>query len=259
MIHTYFTYHEVKYNTHNKNSIGSIIDNIFEVAVVIDVLRATSTIVTAVANGAKEIFAFENFEEAVEFKKLNPHFAIGGEIGGKKVEFFDFGNSPLEYTKDSIYGKTLILTTTNGTRALNKAFELSNEVYLSSFLNVSSTVDVLKYFDNVAIICAGNEGAPSYEDTQVAGKLIYELLKLKSFKLSDSSRIALELWKFIKKPNFVGEHAIKLRELGFDDDVKFCQTMDLYDLTVKASISKVVLEKSSDSLGTTAVRISYSK
>ncbi|MFN6991424.1 MAG: 2-phosphosulfolactate phosphatase [Fervidobacterium sp.] len=239
MIYTFFTYQEVSKNI---DQIGNM-SNIFDIVVVIDVLRATSTIVTALANGAKAIFTFESAEKVLELKKIREAnsfkalelpIVFGGERAGIKIKGFDLGNSPLEYSTEDIQGKIVFLTTTNGTKALNMAFQISSNVYLSSFLNLSSTVKALEDYDNIAIICAGNEGNPSYEDTQVAGKIIYEIQKSKNVELSDTSKIAFELWKSLKKPDFFGEHAGKLRELGFDSDLEFCQRTDYYNINAKA-------------------------
>lgn len=248
MIYTFLTYQEIIKNLHQLNGIS----NIFDIVIVIDVLRATSTIVTALANGARAIFTFENAEKVLELKKImesNSFKALelpvffGGERAGIKIEGFDLGNSPLEYFTENIQGKIVFLTTTNGTKALNMAFQISSNVYLSSFLNLSSTINVLKDYDNIAIICAGNEGSPSYEDTQVAGKIIYEIQKLKNVRLSDSSKIAFELWKSLKNPDFSGEHARKLRELGFESDLEFCQKIDYYNINAKAlALSKEMPE-----------------
>ncbi|ABS60338.1 2-phosphosulfolactate phosphatase [Fervidobacterium nodosum] len=201
---------------------------LFEVSVVIDVLRATSTIVTALNNGAKEIIPFEEIKEALEFKnKINErNLLLCGERGGIKPEGFELGNSPLEFTSEIVKDKSLILTTTNGTRAFLKAFKISNKVYIASFLNVSSTVEILSKYNNIAIVCAGNNGSVSYEDTQLAGFIIEKLLSKKDYSLSDSAKIAYNLWKSLKKPDFTGEHAKKLIELGFQKDVDYCQNID---------------------------------
>lgn len=254
LIYTFFTYQEVTKNINQISNMG----NIFDIVVVIDVLRATSTIVTALANGARAIFTFENDEKVLEFKKfmestsfksLELPIVFGGERAGIKIEGFDLGNSPLEYSSENIQGKIVFLTTTNGTKALNMALQISSNVYVSSFLNLSSTVNVLKDYDNVAIICAGNEGTPSYEDTQVAGKIICEIQRLKNVKLSDSSKIAVKLWKSLKKPDFSGEHARKLGKLGFESDLEYCQKIDYYNINAKVlSSSKEIPEYLSPSL-----------
>lgn len=223
MIYTFFTHEEIEKTR----------DIFFDATVVIDVLRATSTMVTALANGCLEVLPFFELNDAILFKKKHQDFLLCGERGGVKPDGFELGNSPVEFSKDVVEGKRIIFTTTNGTKALLRAHTISKLVYICSFLNISATVDQLMNYDNIGIICAGNDGYPSYEDTQVAGKIIYELLKKREYELNDSSKIAYNLWNSIGKPDFSGEHAKKLIELGFDKDVEFCQNIDMFDTVVK--------------------------
>ncbi len=203
-------------------------DFLFEASIVVDVLRATSTIVTALNNGAKEVIPVEEIQEAFKIKnEINDrNVLLCGERGGIRPEGFEFGNSPLEFTSEVVKDKSLILTTTNGTRALLKTFKISKKVFIASFLNVSSTVKILSKYNNIAIVCAGNDGSVSYEDTQLAGFITERLLFEKDYALSDSAKIAYNLWKLLKRPDFTGEHAKKLMELGFQKDVDYCQNID---------------------------------
>jgi len=197
----------------------------FDACVVIDVLRATSTIVTALSNGASEVLPVLNLEDAIEFGKMG--YLIGGERGGIKPLGFALGNSPAEYCTDIVKDRKICLTTTNGTRALINARKYANDIYVASFLNLSSTVERLSVYDNIAIICAGNDGDVSYEDTQLAGFIIEKLCVIRSYALSDSALIALGLWQELGEPRFVGSHAKKLIELGFEKDVEYCSSIDV--------------------------------
>src|SRR5471030_727641 len=115
--------------------------------VVFDVLRATSTFVTALQNGAKEIIPVTEISEALEIKKTRPEVLLGGERDGVKISAkgidFDLGNSPREYTREKIRGKTIVSTTTNGTRAL-RACAGAQIVLAASFLNLGATAEFLR-------------------------------------------------------------------------------------------------------------------
>lgn len=103
-------------------------------AIVIDLLRATSTMIWAISNGANVIIPVENILEAKLFKRLDESVLLGGERGGLKIEGFDLDNSPLSYKKEVVFGKAIVMTTTNGTRALKKA-SFAKRIFLGSFIN----------------------------------------------------------------------------------------------------------------------------
>jgi len=197
----------------------------FDACVVIDVLRATSTIVTALSNGASEVLPVLNLEDAIEFDKNG--YLIGGERGGIKPSGFALGNSPAEYRMDVVMNKRICLTTTNGTKALINARKLANDIYVASFLNLSATVEKLSKYENIAIICAGNDGDVSYEDTQLAGCIVEKLHAIRGYDLSDSALIAFNLWQKLGRPQFTGSHARKLIKLGFERDVEYCSRIDV--------------------------------
>ena len=196
----------------------------FDACVVIDVLRATSTIVTALNNGASEVLPVLNLEDAIELARNG--YLIGGERGGIKPTGFSLGNSPAEYCTDVVMNRKICLTTTNGTKALINAKKWADKIYVASFLNLSATVSILSTYENIAIICAGNDGDVSYEDTQVAGCIIEGLCATHNYELSDSALIALNLWQKLRRPQFTGSHARKLIKLGFERDVEYCTSID---------------------------------
>ncbi|HTV75542.1 MAG TPA: 2-phosphosulfolactate phosphatase, partial [Candidatus Baltobacteraceae bacterium] len=135
--------------------------------VVFDVLRATSTLVTALQNGASAIIPVSEISEALEIKKQRPEALTGGERNGVKIRAggveFDFGNSPREYA--NVRGKTIVSTTTNGTRAL-RACAGARTVLAAAFLNLSATADFLreKKFEDVLLVCAGTRENAALED-----------------------------------------------------------------------------------------------
>jgi 2-phosphosulfolactate phosphatase len=144
--------------------------------VVFDVLRATSTFVTALHNGAKEIIPVGEISEALEIKKTRPEILLGGERDGVRISAdgidFDLGNSPREYTPGKIRGKTIVSTTTNGTRALH-ACAGAKTVLAASFLNLGATAEFLRRnkFADILLVCAGTGENAALEDTLAAGAL----------------------------------------------------------------------------------------
>lgn len=204
-----------------------------KVTVVIDVLRATSTIITALFNGCKEVIPMSEIEEAVNISKNYERgtFILGGERNSEKIEGFDLSNSPLEYTRDQVEGKTVLLTTTNGTQAIKKVWD-AKKIILASFINITA---VCKYIEDlgqdIIVVCAGTLERFSLDDILVAGALIYGL---------DQRGISLELDDLGMLSQFVytynqhdphgalakTHHYSKLQELGLQGDLDYCLNMD---------------------------------
>ena len=215
-------------------------------AIVIDVLRATSVITTALDNGAREVIPVRTVEEAESlFAASNASVTLrGGERNALKIEGFDLSNSPLEYKKKTVEGKTLILTTTNGTNAINNIIG-ADEVVLACFRNVAAVVEhVLERLPrcdsptsldvglshcgsrNVVIVCAGTEGRLSLDDGLCAGMII-ELMKQQTEVELDDLGLLLNRFYNESKDNLFGAlsgcyHLKRLFTLGFYDDIKFC-------------------------------------
>jgi 2-phosphosulfolactate phosphatase len=170
------------------------------VCVVVDVLRATTTMSHALAAGARDVLPCLEIADALAAAETLPRGErlLGGERGGAKIEGFDFGNSPGEYTPDVVAGKTVIFTTTNGTRAILHCREAAR-VVLGAFVNLSSLArelaPMLNSADgNVHVICAGTGGEVSYEDTLFAGALADRLLPLAN-ETNDPARLAAAAWR----------------------------------------------------------------
>jgi 2-phosphosulfolactate phosphatase len=149
------------------------------VCVVFDVLRATSTMVTALANGASAIVPVEEISEALELRKNDPRLLLAGERDGVRIEpsltgsiAFDLGNSPREFTEATVRGRRIAITTTNGTRALRSCARAS-EVWLGSFLNLRATADRLEQSrpKHLLLVCSGTFQQAAYEDLLGAGAL----------------------------------------------------------------------------------------
>lgn len=201
-----------------------------QTAVVIDVLRATTVITTALDNGAREVIPVKTVEEAQNLYATCDNALRGGERNALKIEGFDLGNSPLEYKKKTVEGKTLILTTTNGTNALNN-IKGADEVVLACFRNAEAMANHLVGLSHrgsrdIIIVCAGTEGRFSLDDGLCAGMLI-ELLKQKTEVETDDLGLLLNRFYNESKDNLFSAlsecyHLKRLFMLGFYDDIKFC-------------------------------------
>ena len=201
-----------------------------QTAVVINVLRATTVITTAFDNGAREVIPVKTVEEAQNLYATCDNALRGGERNALKIEGFDLGNSPLEYKKKTVEGKTLILTTTNGTNALNN-IKGADEVVLACFRNAEAMANHLVGLSHrgsrdIIIVCAGTEGRFSLDDGLCAGMLI-ELLKQKTEVETDDLGLLLNRFYNESKDNLFSAlsecyHLKRLFMLGFYDDIKFC-------------------------------------
>ena len=151
-------------------------------AVMFDILRASSTVSTALANGCKQVLPVMEITDAFEVANNLPEntFLLGGERGAVKVSGFHLGNSPLEYTSQVVQGKTVVLTTTNGTKATRLAAAGAGKVLIGSLLNVSAVSKrLLELNQDVVLVCAGTRGKFSLEDTMAAGMVVQQLVRLK--------------------------------------------------------------------------------
>lgn len=205
--------------------------------VVIDVLRATSTIITALQNGAREIIPVASVEFAVKVSggMFGGLTLLGGERNTKKIEGFALGNSPLEYTAKIVSGKSIILFTTNGTKAIVKG-KFSQSLFICSFLNLNAIADrLVKLGNDIEVVCSGRNNLFSLEDAICAGKLISEIIKLKEdISVTDTSKASMSLFKSFGKsiPKMLAdtEHGKLLIENGFEEDIKYCSKLNTVDI-----------------------------
>jgi 2-phosphosulfolactate phosphatase len=210
--------------------------------VVFDVLRATSAFVTALNNGADAIVPVSEIAEALAIHNKRPDVLLGGERDGVRIRAaqtggidFDLGNSPREYTPEKVRGKTIVSTTTNGTRAL-RAGAGAKTVLAASFLNLGATAEFIKKNRpvEVLLICAGTHENTALEDVLAAGALC-EML---SGEFSDSAEIVRRVYAQAK-PDLAGavrnsENARRLLSIPeLRDDVPFCLQRDVYPLIAK--------------------------
>jgi 2-phosphosulfolactate phosphatase len=199
--------------------------------VVIDVLRASTTIVTALANGSPGVVPVETPEEALRIAATRGACILGGERNGLKIDGFHLDNSPLEYTADNIFGRFIIFTTTNGTRAI-RACAGADTLFIASFLNAQAVVNVLEEAEkHIVIVCAGTKGEPSIEDTACAGMLLDMLQK----ELSSAAKDAVALWRshqhnLVNMMKNASSHGKSLVELGFERDIEYAANINIFDV-----------------------------
>lgn len=217
------------------------------VCVVFDVLRATSTMVTALGNGATSIIPVAEISEALGIRQHRPDVLLAGERGGVRIEAhltggeeFDLGNSPREFTAQRIKGRTIAMTTTNGTRAL-RACVPASAVLLGSFLNLRATADFIrnKYPFHLLLVCGGTLDQSAYEDLLGAGALC-DLVwpEYGSGAVADSAHIARRLFR-LEQDNLLaavsqsrnGRRLLSQPELRAD--VPFCIQRDLFSLVAE--------------------------
>jgi len=216
------------------------IDNRIENAnvVMIDLFRASSTIVTAIANRAKEIIPCESIEKAARIygNMSKENRLLGGERNNTKPDGFDLGNSPLEYTAEILTGKTLVYATTNGTKIFEKG-KYSLKRYIGSFLNFTSVVNKLVEEENkekIVFFCAGSNGNFSFEDFYCAGAFIYELserLYFEKINYTDTAKAAKLIYTANKDLEILKDtiHGNTLIGMGLENDINECISKDKYN------------------------------
>ncbi|WP_297598930.1 2-phosphosulfolactate phosphatase [uncultured Cetobacterium sp.] len=201
--------------------------------VVIDVLRATTVMITALKNGAEKIYPFKEIKEAIEKKEELKDGLLAGERKGLKIEGFDFGNSPLEFTEKKIKGKVICMTTSNGTRAIENS-QSGDNIYIASYINVSSVVEkVLKNEKDLIIVCAGTEDEFSLDDSLCAGIIANKILEKRSVLMDDFTISLQNLAKYSKNIKEVlkdSKHYSYLKKIGYESDLDYCLTLDCCDI-----------------------------
>jgi len=210
--------------------------------VVFDVLRATSSIVTALGHGAEAIMPVEQIADALEIKKREPDLLLAGERQGVRIQgelsqgiAFDFGNSPREFVAEKVRGQRIVTTTTNGTRAL-RACAHAGLVLVSSFLNLKATVQVLKKRKpaQLIIICSGTFEECAYEDVLGAGALCAALNRLFEDNQTDSALLGRLAWRHessnLRAALANSKNGRRLqRHPQLKGDVSFCAQQDIFN------------------------------
>ena len=216
------------------------------IVVIIDVLRATSTISTALFNGATSVIPVDNVADCIKMGR-QMDVITAGERDGKIAEGLKYGNTPLQYTAEFIKGKTLVLTTTNGTRLLHMALAKgTREVITGSFCNLSSVCNYLSaQHKDVILACAAWKDRINLEDSLFAGAVIDRIknnftVNCDASTMSESlfNQARKDLFGFLKDKN--ASHFQRLMGFGLENDIRFCLTIDHADILVVYEAGRLV-------------------
>jgi len=215
------------------------------IVVIIDVFRATSTIAAALHNGAAEIIPVDSVAKCIELGAQMPNSLTAGERDGKVAEGLQHGNSPLEYPRDFIENKSLVLTTTNGTRLLHMCSD-ANEIITGSFLNLGAVCDYLvSQKKNVLLACASWKDRYNLEDSLFAGA-VYDAIGVHFEMNCDSTRAATHLYKAAKNDlyGFIQDssHFLRLSKFGLQYDMEYCCKINEHNVLVKLVDDKLVAQ-----------------
>jgi 2-phosphosulfolactate phosphatase len=236
-IEVYFVPREVG----ERSLVGSVV-------AVVDVLRATSTITEAVANGARRILPASDMDDALRLAQMfgRSEVLLCGERGARKIEGFDLGNSPLEFTSAAVADKLVVMTTTNGTPAL-VAGEAADRCIVASFLNISAAArDLAASGKPIVILCSGREGRFSLDDALFAGSLIRVLRggKPSRVRMNDAALAAAALERRYRShlAAVIAQTAAaqQIVEAGHTEDIAYCLTRDRHDVVPVMSDRQII-------------------
>jgi len=200
------------------------------IVVIIDIFRATSSICYGIENGAEAIIPVSEVEECAAYREKGLNYLLAAERNGEVVAGFDFGNSPFAYTAEKVAGKTVVLTTTNGTHALHLSRN-AKKIVIGSFLNLTALCNWLKTQDeSILMVCAGWKNNFNLEDTLFAGAVI-DQLKGDGYVLDDPALAANDLFQIGKNDISLylskTSHGERLKKLGIEQDIAFCLQVDI--------------------------------
>lgn len=200
------------------------------IVVVIDVLRATSAMVAAFDSGVDRIIPVSTVEEASQYIG-RPGYIAAAERNAEVVPGFSYGNSPLAYVGQDLRGKTIVMTTTNGTKAINLAHD-AKQLVIGSFLNLTALCDwLIEQNENVLLLCSGWKDKFNLEDSVFAGAVLDRLLASGKFGVEEDSSIAAKYMYMSARDNYMGilkaaPRRRRIEQLKLNADVKFCLTPD---------------------------------
>ncbi len=203
------------------------------IVVMIDAIRASASICTAFENDVQFIVPVAEVEETKKFKLQG--YKIAGERNGKKLDDFDFGNSPFNFTEENIKGEKLAFTTTNGTQAVNLVKNdkhKKTDLVIGSFINISALANFLiKRQKNILILCSGWKNTVNIEDTLFAGRLAHLLLQNNNYEIPEATNLVLNIYKNSGNSyfDFVINNSPRLKSKlnVLEKDIKYCLTEDL--------------------------------
>ena len=201
------------------------------ITIMIDVLRASTSICAALASGVKAIIPVSEIEELKRLKKMG--YLIASEREGLKLDFADMGNSPIQFLDAKLKGTTIAYSTTNGTRAINLIKEQEEtSIFVAALTNITTLTNyIFTTSENVVIVCSGWKQKFSLEDAVVAGAYCEKLMENNQYQnICDSSTAAVDLWGLAKNDlsGYIDKciHRHRLAKLGLDDSIPYCLTAD---------------------------------
>jgi 2-phosphosulfolactate phosphatase len=204
-----------------------------DIVVVIDVLRATSAMAAGIANGVKEIIPVATIEEAIEYRQKG--YIVAAERKGQVVEGFDLGNSPFSWMDPKLKGKSVVITTTNGTQAIHTA-RRANHMVIASLVNLEAVINYLhKKRLNVMLLGSGWQNKFCLEDSICADAIAEGLLATGDFRSEEDSTIASKYLYLSAKDNYLAylkasSHRRRLQDLNLNEDIKYCLTPNQLDV-----------------------------
>lgn len=215
-------------------------------AVVIDLLRASTTITHALGAGAKCVVPVVDVDEARLHR--GPGTVLGGERHGVIIPGFDLGNSPTDYTEASVGGKTVVFTTTNGTKAIH-ACARAQRVLIGCFANISAIEQELRNEETIHLVCAGTDNLPTLEDSLFAGALATRLLSHGGVLGNDQARLAVDAWSATTRTAegvllalYGSQGGRNLQSIGLERDIDECARIDTRPVTPRMKDGWLVLE-----------------
>lgn len=228
-------------------SLLHLYDTKDKVVVIIDIFRATSTITAALHNGAAKVVPVASVEECIALGRQDPASITAGERNGQVAPGLQYGNSPLEYPKEFIQGRTLNLTTTNGTRLLHMVQDAA-QIIIGSFLNLQAVCDHLKAQDkDILLGCASWKDRPNMEDNLFAGAVVHALREHCNITC-DSAHIAASMYEHaLTKESIldylkVGSHYHRLSGYGLIKDLEYCSTLNSHPVVPVLKDGALVIE-----------------
>ena len=217
----------------------------FDWVVVIDVLRATSAMITGLAHKVKAFVPIANLEDAYRYQQQG--YIVAAERNGQTLEDFPLGNSPLSYINGEYKDETIVITTTNGTQGISIAAQDEKQILLASFINLSAVIEQLIHYESsVLILCSGWKNKFNMEDTVCAGALVHELIKSGIYFFEEDSSLAAEHLFLSMEKNYktifkASSHRKRLQNLGLQEDIKYCLKMNILN-TVPVWYQKKIMD-----------------
>lgn len=214
------------------------------VCIVLDIFRATTSIVTAMANGCKTIVPVHTVEEARQVAAQTSAPLLAGERRSLKLEGFDFGNSPLEFTAGKVQGQTIIMTTTNGTIAV-KSTAGAYCTLIGAFINAGAVCRrAVEYQQDILMVCAGTDRLFSLEDALCAGLLAGRLQSQANVELTDAALGAWVMYRgaenSLLKTAGASRNGRRLYDLGSEQDVRYCLQADVVDIVPEYRDGRII-------------------